>query len=99
MTTPPSECPRQASDMAPQRCALTQCRYHTADIGARGPLSPKRRAVGDDCALNIANRGTHRIAYVALVTGLSRHSVKAAEVKAWAKVKALGLSFFFDDET
>lgn len=95
----PADCPRDDGDMSPMLCHRVWCPHHAAEPTTRGPVRVRRRTAGDDCVLNIANRGTHRIAYVALVTGLSRQSVKAAEVKGLDKIKKLGIAAFFYNET
>lgn len=58
----PDECPRRAGGQGPRRCGLRlACRHHCDHPGESNqapgaPARRARRAVADDCALDVADR-------------------------------------------
>lgn len=99
----PANCPRVGSSPDPVRCAITECRYHCATPGLRGPVSGRLRLriAGDDCALAIAARGELTQAQISKKIGVSMQAVHILENKAMRKLKEIcgeSLSKFLDGE-
>ena len=84
----PSGCPRElaARPETGQLCALVHCRYHCGAPGLRGSLPSRRRPLGDDCALAIAERGLHSQRQVAAALGVTPQAVALIEDRALARL-------------
>ena len=72
-------------------CRLTRCRYHLdhdTRKGGRHTLKPlRRRAVHENCSLNVADAGPHTFAEIAEVTGLTRERMRQVEDGALRKLR------------
>lgn len=65
-----------------ERCILLTCRYHLAHPDRGG----RRLSVNRDCALAVANEGSHTLEEIAWILGVTRERVRQIEEKAIVKL-------------
>lgn len=85
-------------ESGPRPCPWTSCRYHLlygeeASRGWRSKL-PALEEMKETCALDVANRGSHTLDYVAKLFGLTRERIRQIEEKAIRKI--IGRQLFKD---